>query len=92
MTVSSLYTTVQKFGVGTIFLMFLKEVSFTLQKKNTVKTVILLNVSAVKGLIASQNFSFCLHNMCVYCVYLLCVYKYKHMHVYISEKKLMFIY
>ncbi len=24
--------------------------------------------------------------MCVYCVYLLCIYKYTHMHVYISEK------
>ncbi len=24
--------------------------------------------------------------MCVYCVYLLCIYKYKHMHVYEKEK------
>ncbi len=24
--------------------------------------------------------------MYVYCVYLLCIYKYTHMHVYISEK------
>ncbi len=29
--------------------------------------------------------------MCVYCVYLLCIYKYKHMHVYIYEKYAMFI-
>ncbi len=34
-----------------------------------------------------QNKSFCLHNMCVYCVYLLCnVYINTHMHVYIQEK------
>ncbi len=30
-----------------------------------------------------QNKSFCSHNICVcvYCVYLLCIYKYKHVHV-----------
>ncbi len=26
-----------------------------------------------------------LHNMYVYCVYVLCIYKYTHMHVYISD-------
>ncbi len=30
-----------------------------------------------------QNKSFCLHSICVFCVYVLCIYKYKHMHVYI---------
>ncbi len=43
------------------------------------------NNSAVKWLIVInriQNKSFCLHNMCVYCVYL-CIYKYTHMYVYI---------
>ncbi len=44
-------------------------------------------ISAVKRLIKInriQNIqSFCLHNMCVYYVYLLCIYKYTHMHVYI---------
>ncbi len=42
--------------------------------------------SAVKRLIMInriQNKSFCLHYMCVYYVYLLCVYKYTHTHVYI---------
>ncbi len=42
--------------------------------------------SAIKRLIMInriQNKGFCLHNMCVYCVYLLCIYKYIHMHVYI---------
>ncbi len=42
--------------------------------------------SAVKRLIVInriQNKSFCLHNMSVYCAYLLCIYKYKHMHAYI---------
>ncbi len=42
--------------------------------------------SAVKWLIAInriQNKCFCLHNMCVYCVYLLCIYKYTHIYVYI---------
>ncbi len=29
--------------------------------------------------------------MYVYCVYLLCIYKYTHMHVYISEKKFVYI-
>ncbi len=29
--------------------------------------------------------------MRVYYVYLLCIYKYKHMHVYILEKNVMFI-
>ncbi len=41
-------------------------------------------ISAVKRLIAINhihNKRFCFHNICVYCVYLLCVYKYKHMHV-----------
>ncbi len=40
--------------------------------------------SAVKWLIAInhiQNKS--LQNICVYCVYLLCLYKYTHIHVYI---------
>ncbi len=53
-----------------------------------------INFSAVKRLIAInriQNKSFCLH-LYVYCVYLLCIYKYTHMHVYISEKYVMFIY
>ncbi len=43
-------------------------------------------ISAAKQLIAInriQNKSVCLQNICVYCVYLLCIYKYKHMHVYI---------
>ncbi len=38
-----------------------------------------------------QNKSFYLHNICVctvYIYYLLCIYKYTHMHVYISEKML----
>ncbi len=42
--------------------------------------------SAVKQLIAInhiQNKRFCLHNICVYYVYLLCIYKYTHMHLYI---------
>ncbi len=41
----------------------------------------LLIFSAVKRLIVInliQNKSFCLHNICVYCVYLLCIYKYTH--------------
>ncbi len=29
--------------------------------------------------------------MCVYCVYLLCIYKYTHMHVYIEEKMYVYI-
>ncbi len=29
--------------------------------------------------------------MCVYCVYLLCIYKYTTMHVYISEKLYFYI-
>ncbi len=40
--------------------------------------------SAVKRLIVInriQNKS--LHNICVYCVYLLCLYKYTYIHVYI---------
>ncbi len=37
-------------------------------------------------LVLSNDKSFCLHNMCVYGVYLLCKYKYKHMHEYIYEK------
>ncbi len=52
-------------------------------------------ISAVKRLIAInriQNKSFCLHNICAYCVYLLCIYKYKHMHVYILETYVIFIY
>ncbi len=39
-------------------------------------------ISAGQQLIAInhiQNKSFCVHNMCVYCVYLLCIYKYTHM-------------
>ncbi len=43
-------------------------------------------ISAVKRLITInriQNKSFCLHNICVYGVYLLYLYKYKHMYVYI---------
>ncbi len=42
--------------------------------------------SAVKRLITInriQNKSFCLHNICVLCVHLLCMYKYTHMHAYI---------
>ncbi len=39
-----------------------------------------------------QNKSFCLHNICVSCVYLLCIYKYTHKHVYISEKKMLCLY
>ncbi len=41
--------------------------------------------SAVKRLITInriQNKSF-VYKICVYCVYLLCIYKYKHKHVYI---------
>ncbi len=30
-----------------------------------------------------QNKSFNLHNICVYSVYLLCIYKYTYIHVYI---------
>ncbi len=43
---------------------------------------IYIYISAVKWLIIS----FCLYNICVCCVYLLCIYKYTYMHVYISEK------
>ncbi len=32
-----------------------------------------------------QRKRFCLHNICVYTVYIYYVYKYKHMHVYIYE-------
>ncbi len=49
---------------------------------------IYIYISAVKRLIAItriQNKSFCLHDMCLYCVYVLCIYKYTHMHEYISE-------
>ncbi len=52
-------------------------------------------ISAVKRLIAInriQNKRFCLHNIYVYFVFLLCIYKYTHMHVYISETNVMFIY
>ncbi len=52
-------------------------------------------IIAVKWLIAIHCFQhkhFCLHNMYVYCVYLLCINKYTHMHVYISEKYVIFIY
>ncbi len=46
--------------------------------------MLLLNIiSAVKRLIAInhiQNKRFCLHNICVYIMY---IYTYKHMHVYI---------
>ncbi len=52
-----------------------------------------IKVSAVKWLIVInriQNKSFCLQNMCVYCVYLLWIYKCTQMHVYI--KKFTFIY
>ncbi len=58
-------------------------------------TEVLQNISAVKRLIAInriQNKSLCLH-MCVYCVFLLCIYKdtysiyfeniYMYVHVYI---------
>ncbi len=38
------------------------------------------------------NKSFCLHNICVYCIYLLGIYKYAHMHAYIEEKYVTFIY
>ncbi len=37
-------------------------------------------ISAVKGLIASK-ISFCSHNMCVYCLYLLCICKYTCMYI-----------
>ncbi len=41
---------------------------------------VFFQISAVKRLIA-YKLSFYLHNICVY---LLCIYKYTHMHVYIS--------
>ncbi len=46
------YSTAEKFGVGKIFLIFLKEGSYTHQNwidliKNTVKTVILWNIITV---------------------------------------------
>ncbi len=31
-------------------------------------------------------------NMCVYCIYLICIYKYTHINVYIKEKYVRFIY
>ncbi len=34
---------------------------------------------------------FFLQNMCVYYVYLLCIYKYTHMQVYIKEKCCLYI-
>ncbi len=40
--------------------------------------------SAVKQLIALKK-SFCLPYICVYCVYLLCIYKYTHIQTYISN-------
>ncbi len=46
----------------------------------------ILDTSTVKRLIAInriQNKSFCLHNICVYFVYLLRIYKRTHMHEYI---------
>ncbi len=43
--------------------------------------------SAVKRLIASKIRVF-VYIICVHCVYLLCIYKYTHMHVYIYENKL----
>ncbi len=39
-----------------------------------------------------QNTSFCLHNKCVCFVYYIRIYKYTHVHVYISEKHVTFIY
>ncbi len=41
-----------------------------------------------------QNKSFCLHNICVCCVYLLCLYKNTHMHIfgiYLRNKKVVYI-
>ncbi len=46
----------------------------------------IMYISAVKRLIVInhiQNKLFCLHNISVYSVYLLCIFKYKYMHVYI---------
>ncbi len=55
-------------------------------------TFSIINFNAVKRLIAInhiQNKSFCLHNICVCCVYLLCIYKYTHACIYLKK---MFIY
>ncbi len=60
----------------------------------TVKTFTLLRISAVKRLIVInriQNNSFCLHNMCVCCVYLLGIYKYTHACIYFRKKKCLYI-
>ncbi len=60
--------------------------------------VYILNISAVKGLIAIyriQNKVFCLHYICVYTVYIIYIYiyKYTHVHVYISEKyRILYLY
>ncbi len=51
--------------------------------------------SAVKRLIVInriQNKSFCLHKICVYCAYLLWIYKYKHMHVFKKNMLCLYIY
>ncbi len=57
-------------------------------------SLLLLLFSAVNLLTAINRIqikSFCSQNIYVYCVYLLCIYKYKHMHVYIYETYFVFI-
>ncbi len=39
-----------------------------------------------------QNKSFSLHNICVYCVYLLCIYKYTHIKIYFENIYMIYIY
>ncbi len=36
-----------------------------------------------------QNKRFCLHRICIYFVYLLCIYKYTPIHVYIFKKNML---
>ncbi len=53
---------------------------------------VLFVISAVKQSIATNRIqkSFCLHNICMSCVYLLCIYKYTHI-LYIFENIYMYL-
>ncbi len=51
------------------------------------KMYLSIYISIVKRLFTVNRIhykTFCLHNICVYCVYLVCIYKYTHMNVYIK--------
>ncbi len=49
-----------------------------------------INISGVKRLIASKKINKIVYMMCVYCVYLLCIYKYTHIQYF--ENIYMFIF